>query len=137
MMSCRRPEDYIHGEQGPVAIIPGRVAAWLVRYAEIRRLRVENRGVDREIDAALVALTVAAYKWRASRIGSQVEQAAEVAQRSTMRLSSAEAAELLEVTDRAVRLAIQQGRLQAERVGRRWVIHREDLEHFRASRRAA
>ncbi len=54
-----------------------------------------------------------------------------------MRLSTTEAAGLLDVTGRAIRLAIQQNRLQAERVGRRWVIHREDLEHFRAARRAA
>ncbi len=54
-VAFRRPADYIHGERGPVVIMSGRVAAWLMRHADLGRLRVANHGVDPEVDATLVA----------------------------------------------------------------------------------
>ncbi len=132
----RPPSSYVHGTCGPVAVVPGRVASWLLRHADLARLRVEHRGMDGEVDSVLVAITVAAHSWRTSVVGSDVRKEPEGEPQSGLWLTSAQAADLLGLTDRAVRLAIYEERLQAERVGGRWVIHREDLEHFRAARRA-
>jgi hypothetical protein len=41
------------------------------------------------------------------------------------------------MTERGVRKAIAAGHLRASRDNRRWMVDREDFEHFRAARRAA
>ncbi len=63
----------------------------------------------------LVALTVAAAQWRASVTGSEVAAQPEVGPQSAW-VSSTQAADLLGITSRAVRLAIEDERLPAERV---------------------
>lgn len=135
--SWRPPAAYVHGLDGAVVVVTARTAAWLERHADLRRLRTEVRGTDPEVDAVLVALGVAAASWSASAVGSVRAPAPEVAAESEVRLSTSSAADLLGVTDRAVRLACKGGRLRAERVGGRWLIDREDVEHFRAARRVA
>lgn len=136
MTVTRPPESYVHGVDGPAVIVPGRVAALLERFADLTRVRVAVRGQDPELDAVLVAMRLVAAKWRATATGSPHPPAPEVAARSQW-LSTTQAADILGVTDRAVRLAITEHRLNAQQVDRRWRISREDLEHFRAARRAA
>ncbi|PTU56968.1 hypothetical protein DBB34_06555 [Sphaerisporangium cinnabarinum] len=51
-------------------------------------------------------------------------------------MSTGQAAELLGMTDRGVRLAICEGRLEAEKPGGRYRVSRANLEHFRAARGA-
>ncbi|WP_353708962.1 helix-turn-helix domain-containing protein [Cellulosimicrobium sp. ES-005] len=51
-------------------------------------------------------------------------------------MSTGQAAELLGMTDRGVRLAISEGRLEAEKVADRYRISRSNVEHYRAARAA-
>ena len=132
----RPPEAYVHGLSGPVAVVPGRVAAWLERHADLRRIRTEARGVDPEVDAVLVALALAAATWRTSATGSNLAKSAEVEAPSALWLTSSQAADHLGIGDRAIRLAIAERRLPAEKVGGQWRINREDIEHYRAARAA-
>lgn len=135
-MTTPRPASaYVHGVGAPVVVVPGRVAALLDNLLDLTRLRVEVRGQDAELDAVLVALRVAAANWRTTATGSPHPPAPEAATRSTW-LSTAQAADILGVTDRAVRLAITEHRLNAQQIDGRWRISREDLEHFRAARAA-
>lgn len=134
--SWRPPETYVHGIEGPVVVVPGRVAAWLERNADLRRLRTEVRGGDAEVDAVLVALATCALAWRTSAVGRERAPEPEVVASSGQRLSTSQAAALLSRSDRAVRMACSAGRLPAEQVGGRWLIDREDLEHYKAARAA-
>ncbi len=118
-----------------MAIVPGRVAAWLASQAGLDRLRIEVRGTDAEVDAVLNALAVAAGAWRTSAIGSWASPVAEVGPQSVW-MTTADAASELDVTPRAVTLAITEGRLPAEKVGGRWRIPREAVAHHLAARAA-
>lgn len=130
------PARFVHGEAGPVAIVPGRVAAWLAANAGLDRLRVEVRGVDAEVDAVLNALAVAAGAWRTSAIGSREASSSEVGP-SSLWMTAAAAASELDITARAVTLAIAEGRLPGcEKVGRAWRIPREVVAHYLAARAA-
>src|SRR4051794_16717822 len=133
---ARPPEAYVHGINGPAAVVPGRVAAWLNARGGLNELRMRIRGEDPEVDAVLVALSVAGTAWLTSACGTGDASAPEVPPQSTW-LTTTEAADRLGLTDRAIRLACSTGRLPAERAGGRWRISREDVEHYRAARQAA
>ncbi|MDP9442939.1 MAG: helix-turn-helix domain-containing protein [Actinomycetota bacterium] len=130
----RPAEHYVHGH-GEVVVVPARVAAWLTRYAGLERLRAEVRGADAEVDSVLVALALAAFAWRSSATGSGLASAPEVAAPCAW-MSTTQAARLLGITDRGVRLAIAAERLPAQWVDGRWRVAREDVEHYRAARAA-
>lgn len=122
-----------------MVVVPGRIAAWLDRHAGLSRLRIEHRGQDPEVDAVLVALAVASAAWRSrAGIGSDhgTEQAKQPSDQSRSLLTTADAAELLGISDRGVRKAILDGRLPAQRVADVWLVDREDVEHFKARRAA-
>lgn len=133
----RPPESYVHGVAAPCVIVPARVAAWLERHTQLRALRTEARGTDPEVDAVLVALGVAAAAWRSSATGTRAPVAAEQATASETTMTTSQAATVLGVGERAVRQAIGRGRLPATRAGGRWLIEREDLEHYRQAAQAA
>ncbi|GGR78530.1 hypothetical protein GCM10010169_23380 [Micromonospora fulviviridis] len=135
----RPPAAYVHGLDGPAVVVPARVAAWLERVADLREIRTHHRGADPEVDAVLVALGVAAAAWRqqagiSSDHGTDQRKQPETEPGSP--LTTTQAADLLNITDRGVRAAIAAQRLNAQRVGDQWLIDREDLEHFRAGRAA-
>ncbi|MFC4535687.1 helix-turn-helix domain-containing protein [Sphaerisporangium dianthi] len=127
------PEQYTHG---PGVEIPARICAWLESHAGLARLRIERRGQDPEVDAVLAAIRQQAARWRTSATGSPDAAQPEVAPSSTW-LTTTQAGDLLGMTDRGVRDAIEGGRLPAENVAGRWRISREDVEHYRARRGAA
>jgi len=133
----RPPAAFVHGD-GAVVVVPARAAAWLERFTDLRAVRIENRGLDPETDAVLIALGVAAAAWRNAHTGSAngtgLAPSAEPAASSL--LTTAEAGQLLGIGTRAVRKAIAEGRLRAVRHGDVWRIEREDVEHFRAVRAA-
>ncbi|MBT2567719.1 helix-turn-helix domain-containing protein [Arthrobacter sp. ISL-85] len=52
-------------------------------------------------------------------------------------MTTTQAGNRLGITDRAVRLAIQEGRLPATNVDGRWRITNEDIAHFTAAKKAA
>lgn len=130
----RPPESYVHGVGAPVVVIPGRVAAWMDERLQLGRLRSQLRGVDSELDSVLVAVSVAAAAWRISATGTSVASQPEPTASSPQWLSSTQAADLLGVTDRAIRKAIADRRLPAIQIFGRHRVSREDLEHYRARR---
>lgn len=135
-MSARRgPEAYVHGE-GRNVVVPWRVAALLMSRAGLEDYHREHRGLDPELDDVLLALKLVATHWRTSVAGSEDRKSPEVAPLCPW-VTSTQAADLLGVGDRGIRLAIAEKRLPAEMVGGRWQIAREDVEHFRAAKRAA
>lgn len=132
----RPPQAYVHGVGGPVVIIPARVCAWLERHARLNEVRIQERGSDAEVDAVLVALRLAALTWRTTATGTPVAAKPEAATDLNQWMSTTQAAERLSITDRAVRLAIQEQRLHATNVAGRWRISREDIQHFAAAKAA-
>ena len=131
----RPPEAYVHGMDAPAVIIPGRIAAWLDRRLGLATLRAEMRGRDAELDSVLVAVSVAAAAWRASATGSgRAAMPAPTADSGW--LTTGQAARRAERTDRAIRAAIATKRLPAERIGGRWFVRTEDIEHYAAARAA-
>ncbi|MFJ1510909.1 helix-turn-helix domain-containing protein [Cellulosimicrobium funkei] len=132
----RTASSYVIGVDGPAVVVPARVAAWLEARAGLSGLRVKARGIDPEVDAVLVAIRVVGLAWRDSATGSHVEPEPEVPRGSSQWLSTGQAADLLGITDRAVRLAISENRLPAQQVAGRYRITRADVEHYRAARAA-
>lgn len=127
----RDAKDLIIGANGPEVVVSGRVAAWLMRYAELDRYHLDNRGIDSEVDQTLVALKVAALSWRNTETGTKAAAVAELAPQLQW-LSTKQAADALAMTDRAIRKAIRENRLQATIIGRAYRINREQLAHFKA-----
>jgi excisionase family DNA binding protein len=125
----------IIGQEGPAVVIDARTAAWMLKYADISRLRVRVRGIDPRISRALEEITVVGLEWRTSATGTPVAAKPEPATNSEQWLSTGQAADLVGVTCRAIRKAIAEARLPATQVGGRYRISREDLEHYRTARR--
>ncbi|RII94557.1 helix-turn-helix domain-containing protein [Clavibacter californiensis] len=130
-MQERPPGSYVHGQGGPIVVLPGRVAAYLERYAGLDDFRKRIRGHDAEVYAVLYDLHRAALVWRESATGTPHEVRPEPAAEW---FTTAEAAARVGITDRGIRRAIAEKRLAARLVGRSWRISRTDLAHFRASR---
>lgn len=134
-LAPRPPAAYIHGNYGPIAIVPGRVAAWLESRLQLDRVRREIRGADAEIDFVLIALGTVANAWRTAETGSKAAAEPEAGPTSKW-VGTQQAATALSITERAVRLAIAEHRLPAEKVDGRWRITREDIAHAQAARAA-
>jgi excisionase family DNA binding protein len=132
-MQARPPEHYLHGE-GTVVIIPARVCSYLNSYAGLREFRLATRGADAEVDAVLIAMSVADGRWRLAATGTREAAKAELAEDSDVWLSTNQVAGLLGIGDRAVRKAISTGHLPAESVAGRWRINREQLAHYKSGR---
>jgi excisionase family DNA binding protein len=87
----------------------------------------------------LVALRVAAAHWReqvATSPSGRTDDPTEEAPSPSPSMSTSEVAARAGCTQRAVRLAIRDGRLPGELVGGRWLVRPEDAEHYRAARAA-
>lgn len=132
----RPPEHYFHGWEAGCVVVPARVAAYLESKAGLSSFRVSNRGADAEVDSVLIALHLAAMNWRGSATGTRDAAPAEPPADSPHRLTTSQAAALLQVGERAIRKAIANESLPAENINGRWVITREDIEHYRARRTA-
>jgi excisionase family DNA binding protein len=124
------------GTDGPAVVLSARTAAWLERHAGLTSLRVRVRGTDPAISRELEEVRRAGMLWCASATGSPVAPEPELAAPSKQWLSTGQVAELLNVTDRAVRLACASGRLEAVQVAGRYRITREAIAHYRAARAA-
>ncbi|MCC8909463.1 helix-turn-helix domain-containing protein [Curtobacterium sp. GD1] len=129
----RRAKELVLGVHGPEAVVSGRAAAWLLRYAGLNEYHLDHRGEDAEIDQTLIALKVAAFAWRDTATGTPDAPKAELKTQSEW-LSTKQAADALAMTDRAIRKAIRENRLQATTIGRAYRINREQLAHFKARR---
>ena len=116
-----------------------RIAALLVVHADLRPLRVEFRD-DPEVTAALAALTEAGNRWRTSatsaNTGSRLDAYRECPGESES-MTTTEAAKRCGISDRAIRLALDEGRLAGEKnAAGRWRITQEQLTVFDRNRAA-
>ena len=131
----RPAEAFVHGDQ---AVIRGTMARKLLERGNFAAYTANSYGDDPEFDTMLRALRIAAAR-RTSDLtsdrGSDSAATPEVAPSLAAVINAMQAADLLGVTDRAIRLAIVGGKLPAQQVGGRWQINREDVERYRATRR--
>ncbi len=115
--------------------IPQRVVAWISRRARLDQLRIAARGMgDAELDAVLLACRVAALTVEKQKFRPLFATSPEL-ERPSKWVSCSGAAAALDVTDRAIRKACDEGRLPATKTDAGWRIACEDLEHYRARRR--
>lgn len=136
MSAAKPPGGYRFGANSDaVVLVPARIAAWLTANTGLSKVRVTARGTDPELYAVLHDLYVAALEWRASVTGSTSPPEPEATALSKW-MTTTEVAGQLNITDRAVRLAIAEGRLKAEQTEGRWRIARENFEHYRQAREA-
>ncbi len=129
----RPPEGYLIPATS--VVVPARIARLLMEHA-LEGFRVRWHGVDPELDTVLTALAIAGRRWALASTdrGTAVAAAPELSEPSNDWLSTTRAAELLGVTDRAVRKALADKRLKGHHRGGRWWIAREELAHYRAIR---
>lgn len=140
-----RPEP-CHPVTGPIApgryllangdgvVVPARVIAWIARRAHLDQLRIAARGMgDAELDSVLLACRISALT--AGKFRPHVATPPEPKSPSKW-VGCGGAAAALGVTDRAIRKAAAEGRLQATKTADgAWRIARADVEQFRATRR--
>lgn len=125
----------IVGKDGAAVVISAETAYYLEKLCNVTQLRVRLRGRLPAVGQELLDLREVAMTFDPQRLPEAEAGFAEVDPGSTQGLMSVvEVADSLCLTDRAVRLACQEGRLEAERVGSRWRISRQALENYRATR---
>lgn len=136
-MSGRPAEQLLAGYWDPDSggmvvgvVLSPRVCRYLLDTAHVDKFA----GADPELDRTLAAMERA----RSSDIGTKHPDSPEPAPRLKKQpielLSTTDAGNLLGISDRAIRKAIQGGRLKATPAGANHIIKRTDLEAFRASR---
>lgn len=140
------------GLDGPSVEVPGWACDWLERHTNLAAQRTSARGDDPTVDDVLVAIRHAALAWRervtgsasalesmtssphGSALGSRVTAGSE--SNMSELLSTGDAADLIGITDSAVRIACRAGRLSARRVGQTWLItERDALKYAESARR--
>lgn len=119
---------------GITAVLSGRAARRIYYWAHLDQFAEKVRGRDPELDQALETLRVAGERWARSESGTPTPSPAEPRPEW---VTTREAAEMLGMTDRGVRKAIADDRLPADCSGGPWLIHREHLAHFAATRKAS
>jgi len=128
MTAARAWADYLHG---PGVFVPCSVAAWLNDRYRLDLVRAQVRGTDPDVDAVLMAITQAAKAWRLTDYGSIPGPLSEPARQL---VSTGKAADILGISGRAVRAAIINRKLPAQRVDGRWQIERHDIDNYRTAR---
>ena len=128
-MVFKSPLGYLHGDEGPVVIVPAHVAAYLKRRIPLDQLRIDARSLnDEEIYYVLSSLHRAALAYDPTP--TVRSQAAAPTERDSL-LNTAEAASLLHLTTRGVRDACGKGRLEAHQEQGRWRISRAAIQRYR------
>ncbi|CDM76130.1 helix-turn-helix domain-containing protein [Mycobacterium marinum] len=142
MIKARPAEHLVHGLDGPVVVLPGRVCAALNRLLGLDKIRAEVRGQNAELDQALLAIRLAALAFKTgSGSGTSVAPQPEPVSGSARQpkndtVSTNTAATILKISGRAVRKAIDEKRLTATRDDSgRWRITQDDLAAFIAETR--
>lgn len=103
------------------AIIPPRIARWLEDTCKLTAdRRIKLRDTDPAAYVALTALHLSALR---SECGTEPVAGQQNTTQSEMWLSTKEAAQALNVTDRCVRKWCSTGQLQAKLVGARWLVN--------------
>ncbi|MDO9439888.1 MAG: helix-turn-helix domain-containing protein [Beijerinckiaceae bacterium] len=112
------------------AIVPPRIAYLLTLHTGIDDYRKRARGDDHDLDTALNAIRFAAMQYAASANGTHTRKRAEGALNW---YTPSQVANQTGVTAHAVRLAIREGRLPAEKVDGHWRVSPADYKNFRAA----
>ncbi|MDB5338695.1 MAG: binding domain protein excisionase family [Planctomycetaceae bacterium] len=123
----RGPDAYRHGD---FVIVPARIANLLRRHANLTDLRLRAKAFDPEFYDVLTALHRSALEWLGSEIGPDSAAHPEPATPLKEWYSSREAAGILRVGDRAVRKALELGRLEGQLIDGRWRIGREAIVNY-------
>lgn len=127
----------IVGENGPGVVISAETAYFLETYCEdISRLRVRTRGRLPHVAQELLDLRHVGMAFDPSRLPEAEADIAELAAPSNQWLTPQRVADLLGMSDRGVRLACSQGRIDAQHVGTRWRISQEAFQTYKAARAA-
>lgn len=131
MVTAKAPDAYLHGDEGPVVIVPAHVASYLRRRIPLDRLRGDARDMrDPEAYYVLNALYRAALAYESpTDTPVPATQPSPVPQERL--LSSSQAGALLHLTARGVRDACEKGRLEAQQVDGRWQITRAAVRRYR------
>lgn len=136
-MPLRPAESFVHGD-GHVVVLDGRICAELNK-AGLDRLRGQVRGRDAQLYQVLLAIRLVALSGESSSCGTQIAPLPEPESCSQQQLkntvSTTTAANVLGITDRAIRRAIAEKRLTATQDdGGRYRITHDDLAAFAAQR---
>lgn len=132
----RASRRYVYNIGGAEYVLVPARAAFLLNEKCLAELRIEIRGKDKQLDELLFGIAAVAAHVRESLRGTRDAPTPEPVGTLTEAMSTTAAARRIGVTDRAIRKAIAQGRLQAEQVDGRWCITGADVEHYRATRAA-
>jgi excisionase family DNA binding protein len=128
----RPVESFVHGLDGPLAVINGREAIALLGYGGLDGYLRGHRGADRHLDTAGAKLRLLSAAFRAGAgPGTTPAERPEPASHSDGRLTVRQVADLLGLTPRGVRKAIGEGRLRAAWSGGRWLIDSGEAEAYR------
>ncbi len=127
---------------GPVVVIPAKIALLLERTLKLDELRIRVRGHNAEIDDVLSAWHAVAMQYTdevsASDPGSRNDRPPEAGRESTQKpLTAQQVADRAGVADRAIRLAASEGRLNGRYDGGQWRFDPIDVAAYLATRRAA
>lgn len=127
----REASGYIAGENGLVVLVPPRAAVMLLRSGALDTI-LARYPTDTEVFNSISALRhVATLYSSASGAATGTEFRSLPEPASLLKyVSTSEAAERAQITDRGIRKAISRGTLKAERVGNRWQISTEALQQY-------
>jgi excisionase family DNA binding protein len=114
-----------------VVSVPADVALALLVKAGLDDYRRDHRGENPRVDRILIELTEAAIRWRELADRGQKRAPNADTMPSSQRLTTKQAASITGVSDRTIRRAIAAGRLPAERVGRIYLVNRQDVGRYR------
>jgi excisionase family DNA binding protein len=127
-----RPSPVVSTPPERLVVIVAADICWaLLSRAGLDRYRRDHRGENARVDATLVAMTECAIHWRALADRGQKHAPSADTVPSSQRLTTKQVASITGVSDRTIRRAIAAGRLPAERVGRIYLINRQDVGRYR------
>jgi hypothetical protein len=107
----------------------------LEKVAGVSQLRQRLRGLNPKVCQELLDLREMALRYEPPVLPEAEAASPEVATGlGSGRLNAMQAADLIGISDRAVRLACTEGRLDADLVGGRWRVTRDEAKRFRDER---
>jgi hypothetical protein len=125
----------IGGMEGPVVVLSAETAALMERCLPLKALRVRVRGHNQRVAQELLDLREVAMSYIPRLLPEAEAESAEVAEDLGVWLRSVEAADLVGITDRAIRDACVSGRLVAHQIsGGAWRISRQSAMDYRRIR---
>lgn len=113
------------------AVITPRVASILLRHLDARRLRVQFRN-DPDVYAVLLALAESAVNWEMAGAGQELAIDGEAGHDRLMTVL--QAARISRVSARTIIRAIDEGELDAHKLGPVWAISDRSLQRWIARR---